>query len=528
MVFKKPYAFLIKHFKLLHLILAGIMIYLSVRINLISGLFNSLASNLSVSLVSLADKYISVLMYFGVILILIVGFVIWFLMNNKKKPNKFYISLLLYYILLLVFIIIYNNTMITLESSSMTNQALRVYRDISFLFPLGQYYFIVISILRGIGFNIKQFNFSKDIKDLEISEEDSEEIEVNLSSNLYKYERAGRKRLRELKYYFFENKFWILIILGIILVGGLIFLFVNYKFVNNNYSEGSFVNAGNYRFEVNKTMIVDKNLYGEIVKKDKKYVIVDISVKNNYYENIRFDTSKFRLYINDKYYTSTTTFDSDFKDLGLSYNNKYLDLENIYNYILIYEIDEIISNKTMKLRVYDRVDYETSKVNYININLKPVKLNYKILKQNVEIDKNIVIDEENFGTTNITIKDYSIINNYEYNYQVCIQENCSKKTGVISANNILKNKLIAVKYNLFVDKESNLYNFVKNDIEFYNTFATITYTLNGDTKNIKFNSITNSNISNIIFMEVPKDIDNADSIELAINTRKTKYIYKLK
>ena len=113
------------------------------------------------------------------------------------------------------FLIVYNSAMTTLEEVSMTNQALRAYSDISLLLPLGQYYFIVIALLRGIGFNIKQFNFSKDIKDLEISEEDSEEIEVNLSSNVYKYKRFGRRRLRELRYYFFENKYWILLILGV-------------------------------------------------------------------------------------------------------------------------------------------------------------------------------------------------------------------------------------------------------------------------------------------------------------------------
>lgn len=528
MVFKKPYAFLIKHFKLLHLILSGLMIYLSIKINLITNLFNKLANGVSVSLVSLSENYISAFMYLVIIFILVLGFVIWFLMNNKKKPSKYYVFLIAYYIILLVFLIIYGAAMNSIETTAMTNESLRVYRDIALLLPLGQYYFILIAILRGIGFNIKQFNFSKDIKDLEVSDKDSEEIEVNLSNNVYKYERAGRKYLRELRYYFFENKFWILILLSVILFFGIIYFFVNYKFVNNNYGEGNFVNAGNYSFQVNKTFIADKDLYGQTVQNGKKYVIVDLSIRNIYYENISLDTKKFRLFIGDDFYYSITNKNSDFKDLGLPYDNAYLDLENIYNYILIYEIDEDTSVRNLKLKVYDKLDYETNKVNSVNINLKPEHLTNEIEEKEVKLHENIVIDNEQYGTTNFMLKKYATSRNYEYSYEICVLDDCSWKTGVISPNNILKNKLIEIDYTLSIDQNSNLYKFVKNDSSFYNTFMTLTYTLNGNEKNMKFNSISNSNVNDKIFMEVSREIEDADEIVLEIHTRKVKYIYKLK
>ena len=164
MVFKKPYAFLIKYFKILHLILAGLMIYLSVRINLITNLFDRLADNISISLVGISSKYINVFMYLSILLIIGIAFIIWFLMKNKQKPTKYYLFIIGYYLVLLLFLIIYASALKSLEEVSMTNNALRAYKDISFLLPLGQYYFMVMAILRGIGFNIKQFNFSKDVK----------------------------------------------------------------------------------------------------------------------------------------------------------------------------------------------------------------------------------------------------------------------------------------------------------------------------------------------------------------------------
>ena len=528
MVLKKPYAFLIKHFKLLHIIIAGLMIYLSIKINLITNLFDKLASGLSVSLSGLSDKYINILMFLAIIFILFGAFIVWFLMKNKEKPTKFYIAVMLYYIVLFIFLIIYNGVLTTLEEVSMTNQALRAYSDISLLLPLGQYYFIVIALLRGIGFNIKQFNFSKDIKELEISEEDSEEIEVNLSSNTYKYKRFGRRRLRELKYYFFENKYWILLILGIVFLGGLIYFFVNYKFVNNNYGQGASVKANYYNFSVNNTYITEKDLYGNVISEGKKYVIVDISIRNIYYESIPFEIKNFRLFIGDDFYYSISYKNDLFKDLGLPYDGKYLDVDNSYNYILIYELEENMKTNNMKLKVYNNMNYETAEVNYVNIKLKPIKLKDKLEEKVYSLNQEILLNENNYGNTTFNIKNYELVNNYEYEYEICVNKNCSKKTGVIVPNNVLKNKLISIDYALNIDENSKLNNYVKNDLIFFNTFVTLSYNLNGKVKTQSFVGISNSNIKNKIFMEASKDLDKASEIKLIVNTRTDKYIYKLK
>lgn len=527
MVLKKPYAFLIKHFKLLHLILFGLMVYLSVKINLITNLFNRLATGTG-AFSGVSEQYIDAFMYLVIIIILFGLFVVWFLMKNKEKPTKFYLSSIVYYVILFVFLIVCASALRTLAEVSMTNQELRIYRDISFLLPLGQYYFIVIVLLRGIGFNIKQFNFSKDIKDLEISDKDSEEIEVNLSSNTYKYRRFGRKRLRELKYYFFENKFWICIILGIILVIGLIFFFVNYKFVNNNYSEGSSVSASYYRFSVNNTYVTENDLYGNVVQSGKKYVIVDISVRNNYYEVVNLDIKSFRLFIGNDFYYPISNKNSDFKDLGLPYDNKSLALDKDYNYILVYEISSEQSTNGMKLKVYNKMDYESAKVDYVNISLKPKKLNDKKLEQEVGLNENIKFENDKYLNSLLVVSYFDLVNKYEYNYDMCVGNDCSKKTGVIIPDDVLNNMLLEIDYSLSIDDDSSLNNFIKNDDTFFNTFVTLTYKYNGKEKVAKFVGISNKNVSDKIFMEVSKDIVNADEIKIFINTRSDKFSLKLR
>ena len=56
MVFRKPYAFLIKNFKLIHVILSALMIYLSIKCNSIFNIYNSLVKSENVSTVGLVSK----------------------------------------------------------------------------------------------------------------------------------------------------------------------------------------------------------------------------------------------------------------------------------------------------------------------------------------------------------------------------------------------------------------------------------------------------------------------------------------
>jgi len=160
--------------------------------------------------------------------------------------------------------------------------------------------------------------------------------------------------------------------------------------------------------------------------------------------------------------------------------------------------------------------------------LKPIKLNSKQATQTKKLNDNIIVDKNNFGSTELNFIDYTLINNFEYNYELCIKNECSEKTGVIIPNDIINKKLLVLNYNLLIDKESNLYKFIKTDDKFFNIFLTLSYNLNGDVKNIKFNGLTNTNIKNKVFMEVSKEIENATEINIIVNTRDNKYIYKLK
>ena len=120
------------------------------------------------------------------------------------------------------------------------------------------------------------------------------------------------------------------------------------------------------------------------------------------------------------------------------------------------------------------------------------------------------------------------INNYEYSYSSCIGNSCDDKTGVIVPNDNINNSLIILDYSLNIDKDSQLYTFVKNDLDFFNKFGSISYNINNQTKTRSFVGINNANVKDKILMEVPKEIINAKDISVNISTRSNKYIFKLK
>ena len=86
MILRKPYAFLIKNFKKIHLILTFLLVYLAIKIYGIVKFFSEYASSGYYNVVSnIAGSHINIFMYIAVILILAAGIFIYMLMYNKKK-----------------------------------------------------------------------------------------------------------------------------------------------------------------------------------------------------------------------------------------------------------------------------------------------------------------------------------------------------------------------------------------------------------------------------------------------------------
>ena len=176
MILKKPYAFLIKYFKVIHGILAILYIYLAFKTSSLLNYYNAFISRTVGS--SNAINYISKFPFFIIILTFIICIILYILMNYKKKPKTLYALLVLIYIAVFVVISMSYKGLEIIYSNVLESKTTLLYRDLLRITLIFQYISIVFITIRAIGFDIKKFNFSEDIHTLDIDINDDEEVEL--------------------------------------------------------------------------------------------------------------------------------------------------------------------------------------------------------------------------------------------------------------------------------------------------------------------------------------------------------------
>lgn len=336
MVLRKPYGFLIKHFRLIHLIITGILIYLVSYNREIYKFLNSCIDD-AVNKYN-ALSYINYNIYIYIIISIILFFIIYWLLKYKDKPRNIYILSIICYIFIGIYIFILFSYFSGLPSNVLNQKVIRAYRDIM-LISLGlQYLLIIIMLIRGLGFDIKKFNFGKDIQELNLSSEDAEEIEVDVNIDTTNMMRSVRKRKRELGYFFNEYKVFILGILSIIII----FIgFNSYKYLKKIfqvYNQGDIVG--------NTIPMTVRNSYYNI-SDNKNYIIIKFDI-SKYGKQERLNVANMILSVNNKEYVANKNICNNFNNVGNCYKKQYI-TDKSNTYILVYEVDSLNSEKSYLL-----------------------------------------------------------------------------------------------------------------------------------------------------------------------------------
>ena len=347
MILRKPYAILIKNFKLIHVILSAIMVYLFYRTNSILRFLNEYIGS---SQIKIGDTVLDEL--FGPIFIILVVFIILLtliimgLLAFKKKPIKFYIYNIAVYIFSTIVYIIAFYIIQKLQYGLLDVKTLKLLQDFTLVTLLFQITTIIITIVRATGFNIKNFNFEQDLEHLEIAETDNEEFEVNVDLDTDKLLRRIKKKLRYAKYIYVENRLFINILIGITVSVMAIVIYFNTDVYSKTYSKSEsfktvrFILGTNdsYRTKyLNRTKTIDDGY---------ELVVVRINVKRIYSKKIGLNTGRFILYANKNLYYHTIEYKDYLKDLGETYINNNISNDKFDNYILVFKVKENdISNK---------------------------------------------------------------------------------------------------------------------------------------------------------------------------------------
>lgn len=341
MILRRPYAFLIKYFRVIHLVLFGLFAYITYKANNILSFFKDyIDNNGNIDIVS--SEYISYFIFISIILIVAISIVIYFLMRYKKKPRLFYIILIgVGIVSCILFIYLYSNIRV-LETSVLSGRSIRLFRDIDRIHFWGLFITCIPILIRGLGFDVKKFNFTKDLQELKLEEKDSEEVEVNIDLSSDGIKRTGRKITRELKYYYLENKFIINIILGVVIVI-LIFMFpFNTFVVNRDLNEGEVLGTSGFNISVNESYVSDRNR----ISRNNSYIILKVSIKGKT-NKYTLDLDEFVLSSKDNDYIPSLKYYYYFTDVGKGYRNNVLNTNEYEEYILIYNINSEDKDKKL-------------------------------------------------------------------------------------------------------------------------------------------------------------------------------------
>ena len=504
MILRKPYGFLIKNFKIIHLILTGIYIYLVIKVSNLLDYYNNFINGTEGKLnaiTHITDYYL-----IAIISSIVICLIIYALMRYKKKPKLLYIILIILYIIVAFIINMSYDGLNTIYMATLDTKTQRLYRDLLRIILVFQYISIAFTLVRGLGFDIKKFNFKEDLNELDLDITDDEEVELTLG-NTEGTQRKLRRNLRELKYYYKENQFFIntIIVIAILILASTIT--IEKEVINKVYEEQEAVATEDFSFKVLDSYITNKSYENKkITDTDTSFVIVKMLISSNY-EKKELNTANLILTTNNNSYTMSNRYYSNFIDIGTGYKGQKIDKNK--QYILVFNIpNEDIKEKMQLIYLGNK-----------KIDIRPESLDSINDTKNQKLKSTINLAETPLGIGSLTITSYELNQKfaYEYNYEINGQP-YTGKLNIISLNNtILKLEITAQ-----IPKTFTTFSLI-------DTYGEIKYKVAGVEYTSKvLNNKTPGSYNKGLYLEVDKEVANAENIWLELTIRNKKYIYNLK
>lgn len=528
MILRKPYAILIKYFKLIHIILSGMMVYLFYRTNSILRFLNEYISSSQIKIKeTVLDELFGPIFIVLVVFIILLTIIIMGLMAFKKKPIKIYIYNIIVYIFSAAIYVIAFYTIQKLQYGLLDVKTLKLLQDFTLVTLLLQITTILVTIIRATGFNIKSFNFEQDLEQFEIEEKDSEEFEVNVDVDTDKLLRRIKKKLRYAKYIYVENRLFINILIGITISVMAIVIYFNTDVYSKTYSKSESFKTVRFILGTNdsyNTKYLDRNT---TIEEGYELIIVRINAKRIYNQKIGLNTGRFILYANKNLYYHTIEYKDYLKDLGQTYINDNISSDKFDNYILVFKVKSEDINNKMLLKYTDFTNED------IKINVVPNDLNKKKIETDSSLGNELVFTNSIFKDTKFKIDSYEFSDSFKLDYKYCVDSNCydsAEYVNVSATDNYNKTllKLVGtVNYDekLPIIKSNNLYKFISN-------YAVIKYkegnTIKTSLTKLKEIKPKKTSLENTYFIEISNKVRDSESITLEFNIRNKIYTYKLK
>lgn len=516
MVFRKPYAFLIKNFKKIHIVLLMLSLFVAFKtLDVYRFITDFMRFNSYDFYRDPITSHITFWVRLSIVLLAIGSASILLLLHHKNKPWKLYLIPVIQY-LAMFFVLGMITSFFSSYSSKVETTDLRLSKDLLMMLLGSQLVSIGIYIIRVIGLDIRKFNFNLDEEFLSLSEDDREEFEININIDKNSFKRAFRRTIRNIQYFYKEHKKICQSILIIIL---LYTGFQTYKLffvTHKTYSEGNDYGVNGYTIQVHNSYFTDKDYTGNVISTDSNFVIVDLTVTNHEAtRKLKVDNFHLKNGVDD-YITTNKIYAKEFQDFGKVYeNSKELRRDESFRFIIVYKVSKELNKKNFNL-YYQEYDY-----------LRKIKLK---IKDYSEIKDVLVInfgDDMTFSLQgeeeNISFDYCEFLDSLTYYSRPCNSVKCSINEYSYTAPEgftVMKIDFASIK---FVGKDM---------VDFSSDYGKIVYVdnSNGDEEEaeIEFQyPFSRVATGKSIYTLVPKEVEASNSVKLVYVVRNKEYVYKL-
>lgn len=518
MIIRKPYAFLIKNFKKIHIFLLLVCLFIFYK----NSQTRSFVSEfLSLGTYDAYNEPISNYINFFVMLLLVVvialSVVLMLLLRHKGKPWKLYLIPFLEYSYMLVVFVVTINFFASYNGSGGTT-GIRAIRDLLNISSIFQYAVFIILLIRILGIDLNKFNFKMDSEYLELDSDDREEFEINIDIDKNSFKRTYKRLFRNINYVYQEHKFIINCLITLLIIGLVSYSYYYVFIVHKSYKQGDSINSSGYTITINDSYYTDKNYNGEVISKDSSFVVIDLNIKNNVgAREINFNRFHIMNGVSNYSYTFKT-YESDFSDLGKTYEKKEIKRDEEFNLIMVFKVDKKLDKNRFVL-YYQEFDNNKPYLRKIKLNIKDISS--ISVKKEKKIDEELIISEGN-EKKDLTIENIEIDDNFTYSYQ-----NCTNSSGCYTSSGDVNNK--EGEKILKIDFISDSFE-GKDLIDFSTKYGKINYIDDkGKEQVVSIKDAVNKKyFGKYLYIRVPSNIDNSNEIRLIYTVRNNRYTYRIK
>lgn len=518
MILRKPYAFIMKNFRKIHIvffIIAGIIFFQNSQVqNFVKEFLSTNSYNSSIESIG---SYISILNYLLMLLLIAISVALMYVLHLKKKPWKAYLLPFVAYIFLFgvtIAVASYFNN----YGDESTLVAIRTISQLLQMASLFQYVIFIMLFIRIAGIDLKKFDFKNDPEFLEIKEEDREEFEVNVEIDKDRIVRFFKKQWRFATYAYQAHPIIFNTLFAVIILSLFGYTYYYFGVLHKTYKQGNTFSALNYQIRIEESYFTDKDYRGVDISNTKDYLAIVVRMKNNGGKRT-INLNRFHLLNKSHAYSYMKGHDASFKDLGSTLPEREFKPGEEVKFYLVFEVDKNLSNSNFTLYYQDILG--SNKLLYRKIKLKPIDLHEIKTVKTKEKNQKITLSGVSVNNKTIELLDASIGDSATYSYLGCGLQSCSVQSKQYSNPS---GKVLTL---LFASMDFDDTEF----IEFTETYGSIVYQLgkNKKKKTIQIKGIiTDDYLGKNIYVNVPNEIENATSISVIYTIRNQAYEYKIK